>query len=122
METVTEIFGKPIFKYTGEQAVNDGVLVDVTDCAKEAGIKWPVRITNHLHETINPPETSYDDFAGRLWDVLFLAAVRCKNARPGDPGPLQYQVKIGAHVHTLWVAIDGTNGYPALHIMHPEDY
>jgi len=31
--------------YTRKQAISDGVLVDVTDMAKEAGIKYPVALT-----------------------------------------------------------------------------
>lgn len=120
--TTNDLFGDPIYTYTGEQAVEDGFLIDVSQLAKEAGFKWPVRITDALHHTLTPPKKSNQDYTGRLWDVLHFAAVTCKNANPENPGPIEYQLKIGARLHTLWICLDTTNGYPALHIMHPSDY
>ena len=40
------VFGDVIFSYTRKQAIEDGVLVDITEMAKEAGIKYPVAITS----------------------------------------------------------------------------
>ena len=40
------VFGNVIYSYTRKQAIEDGVLVDITDVAKEAGIKYPVAITS----------------------------------------------------------------------------
>ena len=34
-----------IFAYTRKQAIEDGVLVDITDTAKEAGLRFPTAIT-----------------------------------------------------------------------------
>ena len=34
-----------IYPYTRAQALEDGVLVDVSEIAKEAGIKFPVALT-----------------------------------------------------------------------------
>src|SRR4051812_27741843 len=39
------VFGEVIFAYTRKQAIEDGVLVDVTETAKEAGFKIPVALT-----------------------------------------------------------------------------
>ena len=38
-------FGEVIYAYTRKQAVADGVQVDVTKTAQEAGINFPVFIT-----------------------------------------------------------------------------
>jgi type I site-specific restriction endonuclease len=35
------VFGDVIYSYTRKQAIEDGVLVDITEMAKEAGIKYP---------------------------------------------------------------------------------
>jgi hypothetical protein len=66
-----------IHTYTRAEALQDGVLIDVSKMAKEAGHPFPTAITHRLHERIIPTEAekqrlgqSYD---GRLWDVLRLA-------------------------------------------------
>ena len=37
-----------ISSYTRAEAIEDGVLVDVSKVAREAGIKYPVAVTIHL--------------------------------------------------------------------------
>lgn len=124
---------KPLFtendivsSYTATQAIEDGLIIPTTDIdpvmAKQAGFKWPVRITNNLYHTIKPPKGSTQDLKGRLWDVLFLAYIAVKRSPDDETGPIEYHVKIGRKVERLWLCIDGTDGTPAIHIMHPEDY
>ena len=38
-----------IFTYTREQAINDGVLVDVTQTAKKSGFRVPVALTSEVY-------------------------------------------------------------------------
>ncbi|MBE0428087.1 MAG: hypothetical protein IBX72_15790 [Nitrospirae bacterium] len=71
-----------IYKYSREQAIRDGVLVDVTETAKEAGIKYPTAVTEALWNYIEPTEKLErmgQSIQGRLWDVLYLFAIatRC---------------------------------------------
>ena len=40
-----ELFGEVISSYSRAQAIEDGVLVDVSSVAREAGIKFPVAMT-----------------------------------------------------------------------------
>ena len=40
------IFGEIICSYTRAQAIKDGVLIDVSEAAKEAGFKIPVAMTD----------------------------------------------------------------------------
>lgn len=65
-----------ISTYTRAQALEDGQLVDVTPMAKEAGIRFPVAVTQGLWAEIVPNESDADAFGqsteGRLWDVLWL--------------------------------------------------
>ncbi len=67
-----------IHTYTRQQAIEDGVLIDVTDTAKEAGIKFPVAVTRDVWELIEPTETlkqQGQSISGRLWDVLWMFRV-----------------------------------------------
>ena len=76
MNSLTEIFGDPISTYTRAQAIEDGVLVDVSETATEAGITFPVAITQGLWtEWIEPSEflrRQGQDVAGRLWDTVYM--------------------------------------------------
>ena len=40
-----KLFGEVIYTYTRAQAIEDGVLIDATEMAKETGFKWPVALT-----------------------------------------------------------------------------
>ncbi len=44
-DPVTAIFGKPVYSYTRAQAIADGVMVDNSSLAKEAGFTAPVAMT-----------------------------------------------------------------------------
>ena len=64
-----------VFAYTHAQAIADGVLVDVSDLAKQAGFIYPVALTRRVWEDCvawdNATELVYqDELGGRLWDLL----------------------------------------------------
>jgi hypothetical protein len=67
----------PIHRYTRAQAIADGVLVDVTETARQAGIRYPVALTRAAWDRcVRVPEgVDNQTEAGRLWDVLFLLSV-----------------------------------------------
>ena len=72
-----------IFAYTRAQAIADGVLVDVSELAREAGFKYPVALTSAVYaEYVQVPEgVTGQDETGRLWDILNLlrfAAVKSR--------------------------------------------
>ena len=73
-----------IYAYTRAQAIEDGVLVDVSEIAKEAGIKFPVAMTSTVWgKYVEVPEgVSCQDETGRLWDILWM--LRCNARRGGD--------------------------------------
>ena len=64
-----------IHSYTRAEAVADGVLIDVSAVAREAGIRYPVALTRAAWErcVAVPPGVACQDEAGRLWDVLWRA-------------------------------------------------
>src|SRR5947209_13543473 len=63
-----------IHRYSRADALRDGVLIDVSQTAREAGIRWPVALTRAVWERCVrvPPGVACQDEAGRLWDVLWL--------------------------------------------------
>lgn len=82
---LTEIFGECLSQYTRAQALEDGTLVDVSTTAKEAGWLWPVAVTSALWSVVEtiPRKHSYQDMQGRLWDVLWMASLSARGAKPG---------------------------------------
>ena len=76
-----------IYAYTRAQAIEDGVLINVSPMAREAGFKFPVAITCGLwSEYITPSkdaDLSCQSVEGRLWDTLmvFHAAARHSDDR-----------------------------------------
>lgn len=69
-----------IFSYSRKQAIADGVLIDVTAVAKEAGFKWNTCFTSALwDEYIVPaPDLPGQSIEGRLWDVLTVLRYEAK--------------------------------------------
>ena len=70
-------FGGVIYSYTRAQAVADGVQVDVTKTAKEAGISFPVFLTRAVWDNYValPPDGqcgTHQDESGRLWDIVWM--------------------------------------------------
>lgn len=63
-----------IFSYTRAQAIADGVLVDVSEPAKEAGFVIPVAMTATVWaEYVRVPNGVVgQNESGRLWDVLTM--------------------------------------------------
>jgi hypothetical protein len=117
-----------ISRYTRAEGIADGVLVDVTDMAKEAGITIPVAVTGNLyHRLVKPSEEDEMDgqsLEGRLRDILMIFRVK---ARKCDSSMAVFDVDFfsGGKTHTerLWVVIDGgDDGNPVITIMLPEDY
>ena len=74
-------FGPVIYAYTRAQALADGVLVDVSNAAVEAGFKVPVALTRAAWNDCvewNDEDTrrqTIQNESGRLWDVLWMGYV-----------------------------------------------
>ena len=75
-----------VHRYTRADGIRDGVLVDVTETAREAGFKIPTAITAGVQDEcvrwtdedskLRPRMPQDED--GRLWDVLWMAACRSR--------------------------------------------
>jgi hypothetical protein len=81
-----ELMSDIIFAYTREQAIEDGVLRDVSKLAKEAGFRYPVAVTAAVWAdcVAVPDACSWQDEAGRLWDVLTMLGHATRKAPTGD--------------------------------------
>jgi len=68
-----------IYAYSRKQAIEDGVLIDCSEMAKEAGIKYPVAITSTVWNQYIVPDFNLiamgQSIEGRLWDVLWMFRV-----------------------------------------------
>lgn len=74
-----EIFGDLIYSYSRAQAIEDGVLVDVSERAKRAGIRYPTACTHGVWALIGTmPESCTAEESARLAAMLaaLLAAIR----------------------------------------------
>jgi hypothetical protein len=78
-------FGPIVYSYTRSQAVADGVQVEVTKTANEAGIKFLVFLTRGVFESFVavPSGVTGQDEAGRLWDIVWMLRFAILRARPG---------------------------------------
>ncbi len=78
-------FGEVIYSCTRSQAVADGVQIEVSKTAQEAGIRFPVFLTRAVYDAYVtvPPGVACQDEAGRLWDIITMARFAVLRSRPG---------------------------------------
>ena len=114
MSEQDEFFGKVIYSYTRAQAIDDGVLVDLSDPSftfrrglnilKEAGIKFPLAMTQTAFartvQELGEPLPPAQDLSGRLWDVLTMLKCAIKSSK--DESTLFFPVCV-----RNWVYIKG---------------
>ena len=82
--------------YTRSEAIADGVLVDVTETAKMAGLKCPVALTCFAHKryVLVPSDATWQDESRRLWDVLTMLAAELRSWHTfGAPLPFRVYVR-----------------------------
>lgn len=124
-----------ISSYSREQAIDDGVLVDVSQVAREAGIKFPVALSHRVFDDcVSWPEEDAEksqwpqDEAGRLWDVLWLLRQAMLSAKTGD-STVTYKInrvpRAGRgkqRMVSLRAAVNGgDDGEPVVTVMFPDE-
>ena len=134
MTSENDLFGEPIYSYTRAQALADGVLVDVSTLAKQAGFKIPTAVTDTVwHSFIewshdDSQKQTHQDTDGRLWDVLSM--LRFAIAKASDTSCIFYKLHVvprdgkakKAELIQLKAVISaGDNGEPAITIMLPNE-
>ncbi len=132
-----------IYTYTRAQALADGLQLDVTKTAQEAGICFPVFITRGVYEqcvalppatqpsTLNPqpPQVTGQDEAGRLWVIVWMLRLAILRAKPGATRLtialyVRNSDKHPARLMTLRAtagAVDVDDPAPAITIMLPDE-
>src|ERR1017187_9538014 len=120
------LFGEVIFSYTRSQAVADGVQVEVSKTAQEAGIRFPVFLTRAVYDAYVtvPPGVTAQHEAGRLWDILTMTRFAILRSRPGcDRLPVALYVRNDNHRPRLIKllaacgALDMDDPQPAITVM-----
>ena len=119
-----------IYRYTREQAIDDGVLVDLTSWAGETGFRIPVACTQSVWaDYIEPPEGTMEagqSERGRAHDTIWMLFVAIKRSPPGE-SELRFEVlflnkKLEQETVTLKaVCGPGDDGEPVMTIMLPHE-
>lgn len=119
-----------IYRYTRKQAIEDGVLVDLTSWASETGFRIPVACTQAVWaDYIEPPEGTLDagqSQRGRAHDVLWMLYLAIKRSPAGE-SDLRYDViflndQLEHETVTLKaVCGPGDEGEPVMTIMLPHE-
>jgi hypothetical protein len=112
-------FGEVIYSYTRAQAIDDGVLIDATELARDAGFKCPVALTATAWadcvawSDADNERQAYQDQTGRLWDVLFMASYAVRTANNANQ-QLQFELqRIPRAAHSARWAV---NQEPTAHL------
>ncbi|MEI6195826.1 MAG: DUF6573 family protein [Verrucomicrobiota bacterium] len=123
-------FGPVVYAYTRSQAVADGVQIEVTKTAKEAGISFPVFLTRAVWDAyVTVPEgVECQDEAGRLWDIVWMLRFAIIRSRSGhDRIPVALYVRNDNHRAKLVKLIaqcgplDMDEPQPAITVMLPDE-
>ncbi|MBI5247529.1 MAG: hypothetical protein HY923_10135 [Elusimicrobia bacterium] len=118
-----------IHAYTRAQAIEDGVLVDMSALAREAGFRWPLAVTRSVWGVIEPDDAlkrEGQSYTGRAWDLLTILRAEMRSARDGcevrfaayfvtEPGMPPRQVAMRA------VSGPGDEGEPVITVMMPDE-
>lgn len=117
-----------IFSYTRKQAIEDGVLVDVSKLAAEAGFRFPVAMTSTAWaccvEVSEAAEQSGQSETGRLWDVLNVLRWAVKRSPGGNEVRFQVSVFDGDRCDTVELKSlcgPGDDAEPVITVMLPDE-
>lgn len=122
MEKVEELFS-----YSRAQAIEDGVLVNVSDMAKEAGIRYPVAMTGTVWQTYVkvPDGVEGQDEDGRLWDILWMFRASINKVATGNESRFKLYVRNDNRkarlVELKAIVGPGDEGEPVITIMFPNE-
>ena len=132
---LADLFGEVIDAYTRAEAIADGVLIDVSELARDAGFRHPVAMTSGAwadcvawtREDNN--RQVHQDLTGRLWDLLWMASCAIRAAR-SDGSELFFELyrvprdgrSINAVLCQLKLVVGpGDHGEPVITILLPRE-
>jgi hypothetical protein len=123
-----------IHTYSRADAIGDGVLVDVTEEAREAGLVFPVAVTRTVWEgyvtpSLHDKEKWGQDLVGRLWDTLWMLRMAVKGGQGeyrADSGELRFEVYYRLQGHARRIPLKavfglGDDGSPVITVMLPDE-
>jgi hypothetical protein len=86
MPSLEETFGPILHQVTRQDLLRDGILVDVSYLAAEAGFKYPVAVSRSVWDAYVEvlPGVAGQDQTGRLWDILWVLAIAIRRGAAGD--------------------------------------
>jgi hypothetical protein len=124
---VSSFYGPVISAYTRADALSDGVLIDVSAMAREAGLRHPTAVTSAVWaQYVAVPEgVEAQDEQGRLWDILMTLCFAI--LRDGKGNQLLYDVLVRNNntsprrVTLKAVCGPGDSAEPVITIMRPDE-
>ena len=135
-DEMERFWGKPISVYSRAQALADGTLVELTEIGRQFGFKIPMACTSAVWQTLEwndqaserKGESTGQTTAGRLNDVLFLAALAARKASSEGVSTVIFPCLIvpgeGTSItpkqYTFHLTVSGgDDGEPVLTLMFP---
>ncbi len=134
--SMADLFGPVIYSYTREMAINDGVLIDISESATEAGFNIPTAVTRAVWDRYiewsidDNQKQSYQDQSGRLWDIVWMARCGIISGNKGSQCESLFELYCiprdgeskSAERTTLKIHIGpGDDGNPVVTIMLPNE-
>ncbi len=128
---IQEFFSPAVHAYSRADALRDGVLVDVSNTAREAGFRFPVAVTRAVWDQFVevPQGVECQDEDGRLWDIVWMLAVATRRKIAGDR--IDFHLYVRNHNRGRLTARDlvrlkaicgpGDDGGAVITIMLPEE-
>ena len=121
------LFGELIYHYSRAQAIADGMLVDVSEVARELGFRAPVAVTAAVWArcVVWQDKDAGQDEQGRLWDVLWIARLAARSAR--EQREVGYTLRVeqaGGAVEDVALRLHigpGDAGEPVITILLPNE-
>ena len=132
--------GAPVVhQYTRTEAITDGSLVNVTETAREAGLRLPTALTRAVwndcvewteEDRAKSRAIARQDEDGRLWDVLWMAKVNlAMRKKMPITEPLVYSIRRlprpgrgrTQRVQLKLTITGGDSGEPVITIIEPDE-
>jgi hypothetical protein len=110
----SDVFGEPISVYTRANAIDDGLLVDVTSLAK-GYFKIPVCVTDSICRWLG-----VEDHEEKIPALLSQTLSACLGGM--DDNLVSFKSNLGENTQVIWAEVGpGDDARPVLTIMFPED-
>lgn len=120
-----------IFSYTRAQAIEDGVLADTTEWAKEVGFKFPVACTAAVWQGHIVPPAGTEELGqserGRAHDLLWMLRTAIRASREARSDLVHFEVAFTTRaektetVKLKSICGPGDKSEPVLTIMLPDE-